>query len=120
MSKVSLFVQQFVAFVKGDNAELSAIKVKKNAIIALKSKISALEGNIFDKQNEIEDQSEKCEQAIINYGNSDVNREQYCNNLVKENAKLEDLKDDLEGLTKAQEFFKSTLAKIEGDVEIGD
>lgn len=120
MSKVSLFVQQFVAFVKGDDAELTAIKVKKNALIALKSKISALDGTIFDKQNEIEDQKEKCEQAIINYGDSDFNRVKYCENLVKENTKLDVLKEELEGIVKAQEFFKSILVKVDGDDEAGN
>lgn len=68
MSKVDLFIEQFVEFVKGDDAAALGAKVKRQAIAALESQISSLKGDTADLEQAYADAKDSVSEARINNG----------------------------------------------------
>ncbi len=68
MSKVSLFIDRFVAFVKGDDEGVLAAKVKGQAISAFESSIASYKGDTSDFKEAVTLAKEEVEKSLINYG----------------------------------------------------
>lgn len=103
MNKVKSFVKQFVATVKGDDAEAQAQKALRQADSALKSQIASLNGDTITFEDAVTTAKEKEELATVNNGNLITSRESYVQNLL--NAK--------NNVTLAEEALKAHKAKID-------
>lgn len=64
MSTVSNFCKTVAALIKGDDAALIAIKIEKKAKAAFKQQITALDANILDLQERVDDAQEAFRLAI--------------------------------------------------------
>lgn len=105
MSKTKLksFVDQFAAFVKGDDSAVLAETVYRQKTAALNTKFHNSKGDLVDREQAVKDAKNELERARLNYGKkiSDKGgRETYINNLVaaknnvtKAEIELEDHKD---------------------------
>jgi len=69
MSTVKSFVKQFVAAVQGDNVEVKAQKVFRQAQSALKTQISVSEGALIKFEDAVELAKEQLASTRINSGN---------------------------------------------------
>ena len=90
------FVKQFVAKVKGDDVEVQAEKVWRQANSALKSNISTLEGDLIDKEDKVSIAQEQLNNARINNGQEITNRSQYISNLISAKEALKDAQKKLD------------------------
>jgi hypothetical protein len=97
------FVKQFIAELKGDDAEALAEKVWRQANSALKSSISSMEGDLIEKEDDVTNAEERLAKARINYCDSISDRNDYISRLIS--AK--------ESLTKAQKLLNAHITTIE-------
>jgi len=90
MTKLNSFAKQFVAIIKGDNAEAKAVKVWRQAESAFKVQIAALSGDLIRKEDAVSQAEEVLAKRLVNNGDEITNRDQYIANLIsaKENLKL--------------------------------
>ena len=85
MNKLNSFTKQFVALLKGDDAEVKSQKVWRQADSALKVQIAGLNGDLIRKEDQVEAAKEKLAKARLNHGNEITDREAYVTGLI--NAK---------------------------------
>lgn len=112
MNKLSSFVDQFIATVKGDNAKSDAIKTQRQVVSALKTQISHMEGDTVTLEQNVEDAKEALKKATINNGEviSDSNgRDSYITNLIRSKNAVSDSEDALEVHLETISFLKETL-----------
>lgn len=104
MAKTTMnsFVKQFIAKVKGDDVEVQAEKVWRQANSALKSMISSMEGDLIEKEDKLNDAQEVLNNARINRGTEIKDRNAYVSNLIY--AK--------EGIKTAQKNLDAHIATI--------
>ena len=106
MNKLNSFAKQFVAIIKGDDAEAKAAKVWRQAESAFKVQIAALGGDLIRKEDAVTQAEEKLAKALVNNGNEITDRDAYIANLI--NAK--------ESLKQAEKHLlahKETIAFLE-------
>ena len=90
MNKLNSFAKQFVAIIKGDDAEAKAAKVWRQAESAFKVQIAALGGDLIRKEDNVTVAGDNLAKALVNSGNEiGDNRDGYIANLI---AKKEALK----------------------------
>lgn len=82
MSQVNSFVKQFVAIIKGDDAEVSAQKAWRQAQSGLKTHIASLEGDTIKFEDNVTDAQENLAAARVNSGQPISNRDNYVSSLV--------------------------------------
>lgn len=118
MSKTSSFVEQFVAFVKGDDAAVEAAKAERQAISALKAKIANLEGELVDAEQAVDDAKEAIKHARINGGRLISDRASYVETLVKAKNYLSGpagAQERIELKEETLEFLRSELKAFSGE-----
>lgn len=98
MSKnvMNSFVKQFVAKVKGDDVEVQAEKVWRQANSALKSNISVLEGDLIGKEDAVTSAQEKLDNARINNGCEITDRTSYISTLISAKESLKKAQKELD------------------------
>jgi hypothetical protein len=90
MNKTKSFIAQFVALIKGDDVEVQAQKVWRQAESAFKTQIAALQGKTLDFEDKIVEANEAAELTLLNHGKKIEDRDAYIANvLLAENRKLE-------------------------------
>lgn len=116
MANVKLFVKQFVAILKGDDAEATAVKALRQVESALKTQIAALEGDTITKEDALEAAKEHEALALVNGGNLldaksgyAKDRTQYVQNLIDAANTTTRAQKDLDDHKKKIEFLKSKL-----------
>lgn len=102
-SNIKSFIDQFVAFVKGDDAEVLAESVYRQRKAALNTKLHNSDGDLVDREQAVEDAKKELFKARLNYGKKISNKEgrdlyirnlvEAKNNVTKAQEALEDLKD---------------------------
>jgi DNA repair exonuclease SbcCD ATPase subunit len=92
------FIKQFVAMVKGDDAEVMAAKVQRKAKAALDSELANLNGELVDKEQALEDAKENLAKAIINNGYEIHDRRSYVRTLLEAEQAITKAEDSLEDL----------------------
>ncbi len=102
MNTVKSFVKQFVAVIKGDDAQAQAQKVLRQADSALKSQIASLTGDTITLEDSVTAAKEKQVLASVNNGKSITDRAYYVSGLLT--AK--------NSVTQAEEALKEHLEKI--------
>jgi DNA repair exonuclease SbcCD ATPase subunit len=106
------FIKQFVAMVKGDEAEAIAAKVQRKAIAALDSELANLKGELVDKEQALEDANENLSKAILNNGNEISDRKYYVQGLIKAKAQITEAQDSLEDLKHTISVLEGILTKV--------
>ena len=106
MNKLNSFAKQFVAIIKGDDAEAKAAKVWRQAESAFKVQIAALGGDLIRKEDAVTQAEEKLAKALVNGGNEINDRDQYIANLIS-------AKESLKFAEKQLAAHKETIAFLE-------
>lgn len=102
MNKTKSFIKEFVAVVKGDDAEASAQKALRQADSALQTQIASLTGDTITLEDKVTAAKEAQVLARVNGGNVITDRSVYVRNLL--NAK--------NAVTMAEEELKTHKEKI--------
>jgi len=116
--KMKLFVQQFVAVVKGDDATALGIKTLREADATLTAQIAVLTGKNVQLENAIELAEEALNNAMVNNGKSigsDGNK--YINTLFSLQNTVTDAKDALEVNQERIKFLQEVLTKLNSEVD---
>lgn len=107
------FIKQFVAIIKGDDAEVLAQKTYRQASSALKSQISSLEGDTINFEDKVTEAEEALAMARLNNGVKITDRDQYVQNLVNAKNRLSDAQDDLQEHVDLINFLKQEFELLE-------
>ena len=106
MNKLNSFAKQFVAIIKGDDAEAKAAKVWRQAESAFKVQIAALGGDLIRKEDAVSQAEETLAKKLVNNGNEIADRDQYISNLIQ-------AKENLRQAEKYLAAHKETIAFLE-------
>ena len=106
MNKLNSFAKQFVAIIKGDDAEAKAAKVWRQAESAFKVQIAALGGDLIRKEDAVTQAEEKLAKALVNNGSEITDRDAYIANLIS-------AKESLKQAEKQLAAHKETIAFLE-------
>jgi len=112
-TKVTSFVNQFLAYVKGDTAQVQAEKVFRQAQSALNVSISSLTGDTVNFEDAITEAEENLLAARINKGLAITDRSVYVSNLLSAKNKLTTAEENLEMHNQKLNFLKETLSALE-------
>ena len=106
MNKLNSFAKQFVAIIKGDDAEAKAAKVWRQAESAFKVQIAALGGDLIRKEDAVSQAEEQLGRALVNNGSEIIDRDRYIANLIS-------AKETLKSAEKQLAAHKETIAFLE-------
>ena len=112
-TKVTSFVNQFLAYVKGDTAQVQAEKVFRQAQSALNVSISSLTGDTVNFEDAITEAEENLLAARINKGLAITDRSAYVSQLLSAKNKLTTAEENLEMHNQKLNFLKETLTALE-------
>lgn len=114
--KVKTFVKEFVALVKGDDAEVVAAKVQRKAESALETRLSVINGKIGDAKDRVKDCEENLVKARLNYGNEissdSYGRDNYVDKLITATIQLDKANSELENLEHTRAMLSRELAIV--------
>jgi len=112
-TKVTSFVNQFLAYVKGDTAQVQAEKVFRQAQSALNVSISSLTGDTVNFEDAITEAEENLLAARINKGLAITDRSAYVSQLLSAKNKLTTAEENLEMHNQKLNFLLQTLSALE-------
>jgi hypothetical protein len=112
-TQLTTFVKEFLAIIKGDDAEAKAQKAYRSAMSALKTQISSLEGDTIKFEDEVEEAESKFNLAKVNSGEPIVDRNKYVQNLLVARRQLIDAEEALENHLEKIEVLRSTFEEIQ-------
>lgn len=111
MNKLNSFAKQFVAIIKGDDAEAMAAKVWRQADSALKVQIASLTGDTIKFEDEVSNAQKALDKAKVNFGKEISDRTAYVEALISAKNVLtlaeEKLNNHKETLAFLQESYDS-------------
>lgn len=116
MNTVKSFIKQFVAAVKGDDAEAKAQKAYRQVGSALNSQIAVLEGESVDRESAIDTAKENLSDALVNKGYPISDRNQYVRNLLDLKNKLTEAEEAKEKHDAKLDFLKNCLVDLDKEV----
>ena len=111
MNKLNSFAKQFVAIIKGDDAEAKATKVWRQAESAFKVQIAALGGDLIRKEDAVTQAEENLSKRLVNHGNEITDRDAYIANLIS-------AKESLKQAEKQLLAHKETIAFLEEQYDL--
>lgn len=117
MTKVNSFVKQFVAVIKGDDAEVQAQKAWRQAQSALKTQVASLEGDVIKYEDGVTDAKEAQENARINSGKAITDRNYYVETLLESKNAVTKAEKALKDHNTKIDFLKAELKALETEVE---
>ena len=106
MTTTNSFVKQFIALVKGDEAEVKALKIWRQAESAFKVQIAALGGDLIRKEDAVSQAEEQLGKVLVNNGSEITDRDRYIANLIS-------AKETLKSAEKQLAAHKETIAFLE-------
>lgn len=115
MTKLNSFVNQFVAIVKGDDAQIQAFKAWRSAESALKVQIASLSGDLIRKEDAVEQANENLLKARVNNGIQISDRDQYISNLILAKERLVQSEKQLEAHQKTIAFLEEEYANLKAE-----
>lgn len=115
MNKLNSFAKQFVAIIKGDNAEATAAKVWRQSESAFKAQIAVLNGDLIRKEDKVTDAEERLAKALVNNGVEITDRDTYISNLLRAKESLVSAQKELDAHKATIDFLDEqyTLLKAE-------
>jgi uncharacterized protein (DUF342 family) len=114
-TKVTSFVNQFLALVKGDSATVQAEKVFRQAQSALNVQINSLKGDTINFEDAITEAQEELAKAKVNSGLAITDRGSYVQVLLNKKNKLTTAEENLEGHKAKLSFLEETLKSLEAE-----
>jgi len=109
--QVTNFVRTVVARLKGDDAEVLALKIERKANSAFKGQIAALEAKVVDLENTVADKEEALQNAIYpSVLFTDNNT--YIRSIQSAQAELDRAKENLEEVTNSIAYFTDLQSKF--------
>ena len=115
MNKLNSFAKQFVAIIKGDDAEAKAAKVWRQAESAFKVQIAALGGDLIRKEDAVTQAEEKLAKALVNNGNEITDRDAYIANLISAKESLKQAERQLAAHKETIAFLEEQYAKLKAE-----
>ena len=115
MTTTNSFVKQFIALVKGDEAEVRALKIWRQCESAFKVQIAALKGDLIRKEDAVTDAQEALDSARINGGKSISDRDAYVGNLIASKERLTTAEKQLEAHQKTIAFLEEEYANLKAE-----
>jgi multidrug resistance efflux pump len=106
------FVKQFVALIKGDEAEATAAKVQRKAVSSLEARLAALDAHVVDAEQEVEEAEENLVNVRLNHGKQIGDRETYVDALLAAHNRVENSKTKLMNLEHTIETLKAELTAV--------
>lgn len=112
MTQTKSFIAQFVALIKGDDAEAQAQKVWRQAESAFKTQISALEGKTLDFEDKIVEAHEAEELAVLNNGQKITDRDGYIKKVLDAGNKVLEAEEAMVEHKRKIDFLQSKLNQL--------
>ena len=109
--KATLFVNEVLARLKGDDSEALANKISRKAISALQGQVAALDAKQVDDENALEDAQEALNNTIYTTTLFSDNKA-YCESIVRAQTTVDNKQDGLDATKASITYFKGVLAKI--------
>lgn len=111
MSKTTVgsFISQFIAIVKGDDAEALAQKAWRQAKNALTTQIHILEGETMSLEDRVEKAQEAENNAAVNNGQAITNNKDYVTKLIQAHNNLGAVQEELNEHDRVIEFLTTKL-----------
>jgi len=116
-TKIKSFVKEFTAVIKGDDVEILAQKVFRQADAALSTHIAILTGELIAKEDILEQAKESIALARVNNGRAITNNNNYVEELITAQNKLVEAEESLDAHKAKLEFLKTQLAELSLEVE---
>lgn len=111
MTKVSNFIKEVTARLKGDEAGVVAAKNERKAVAAVKGQLAALDNQLVNQESAVEDANEAFEAA--KYPTNLIGDvESYVRNIANKKEHLAAKEEALEETKKSIEFFKGLLVEF--------
>ena len=104
MSKVSKFVQEVVAVIKGDDAQALALKIERKAKSAFSQQIASLNAAIVDQEDTVDSALEAYHKALYPETQIEDSRA-YVKKIADKKAALDAEQEKLETLQESLQFF---------------
>lgn len=110
-TKVKSFVKEFVATVKGDDAEALAQKVLRQADSALKSQIASLTGDLIKLEDALETAQERQALARVNNGEKISDPASYVEGILR-------AKNNVTTAEEALTLHKEKISFLQGELDL--
>lgn len=115
MNKAKSFLKGFVAAIKGDDAEVLAAKVWRQAESGLTMQIAGLKGDLIRKEDAVTDAEEALDSARINSGKMITDRDQYVSNLISAKEALVRAEKELKNHQETIKFLEEEYANLKAE-----
>ena len=115
MTKLNSFAKQFVAIIKGDDAEAKAAKVWRQAESAFKVQIAALGGDLIRKEDAVAQAEENLSKRLVNHGNEITDRDNYIANLISSKEALKTAEKQLAAHKETIAFLEEQYALLKAE-----
>jgi hypothetical protein len=112
---INSFIKQFVAILKGDDAEVTAQKNFRKAHAAIKTQISSKTADTVDLEDKLETAKENLRLAYLNNGKDITDRNEYVRNLFKAKNNLNEAEDTLDQHKADLLFLEDSLKAMEAE-----
>lgn len=112
MNTTKSFIAQFVALIKGEDAEAKAQKVWRQAESAFKTQISALEGKTLDLEEKIVEAHEAEELTILNRGEKINDRDDYITRVLEAGNRVLDAEEAMVAHKRKIDFLQKKLDQL--------
>jgi hypothetical protein len=108
MTKVSNFIKEVTARLKGDEAGVVAAKVERKALSAINGQLAALKAKLVDDETAVEDAQEAFNVAVFPTAVFTDNRF-YVSSIQRAQEVLDDKEAELESTKESIAYFESLL-----------
>lgn len=106
--KVSNFVSQIISRLKGDDAEVIALKNERKADSALQSQIQALKSKLVDDESALDDAKESFENSI--YPTDKITHNQsYVDGIARHQKNVDNAQETLDSTKESIAYFTKIL-----------
>jgi hypothetical protein len=116
-NKISSFVKEVLARIKGDDQEVAAIKIERKSRSAIGQQINALESKVVDDEDAVKDAEDVLTATVyptdIAVFAGEKGSQNYINAINNARKALETKKDNLEETQESLAYFKSLLASFD-------
>ena len=115
MNKLNSFTKQFVAIIKGDDAEAKGLKNWRKAESGLKVQIASLNGDLIAKEDNVSTAQEYLDKARVNHGNDINDRDAYISELISAKEKLTKAEKELKAHKDTIAFLEEEYANLKAE-----
>lgn len=115
MTKTTSFIAQFVAIIKGDDAEVQAQKAWRQAENAIQTQIHSLQGETMTFEDKLEVARENAANALVNNGQLIADKQRYVRDLIEAENKVTLAEETLKNHKETVALLQSKLKELHQD-----